>query len=498
MDDADLRNKNVFDKLAMACRRYQQIAPNAGGPMTLGQPELLSDWLERHVCEIVAALMAHSGFRRRVRWSTERLTGEIDGDERRVVAAVENGLLRYAKALLAVADSDEMRYQLSRLDQYLGIRSRDSESDNDDEVKQSSLGLEAVEFIASRPWRDLVSWRDFFGSASQFNLKDSVPGQFGEFLPFVNKPLLVPGDFVIRCLMIRITDWKQGLDKFWVRCDTARQNGSVNVGSAWEELNEISFELNKSLQDLRALCFEGPEAQIRDSCVALLQIYAGYHQEADLSWLGPAAKMVSNVAGLPHRIRHRQDWNVPERAARARAVARCNLASIRQDWNVPERAARALIDIADLVRLQQTPEDLIEEKKRLHRLVLIEEQREGFFDGKTIDISKEVKWHGSLLWELLWELAEQALLGRNVDADCLSNIRATKRKMPPSHQAVKDRRGDLKKLIVPELNDLILDVGIGTYRLALEPREICLLVWENDEHLRVFEPQPSRSLLTLA
>ena len=69
-------------------------------------------------------------------------------------------------------------------------------------------------------------------------------------------------------------------------------------------------------------------------------------------------------------------------------------------------------------------------------------------------------------------MAERALLGRNVDAYCLSNTRATKVKVPPSYQAVKDRRADLKKLIVPELYDLIDDAGTGSYKLALDPSDI--------------------------
>jgi hypothetical protein len=93
-----------------------------------------------------------------------------------------------------------------------------------------------------------------------------------------------------------------------------------------------------------------------------------------------------------------------------------------RQWDVPERAVAALIDIADLVRRPKAPEDLIEEMKSTKQLVLIEEQREGFLNGKSINASAKVSWHkADLQWEFLWTLADRALLKRSVDRSCLSN-----------------------------------------------------------------------------
>lgn len=471
MHDVEFEHGMMLDQLEMACRQYQQIAPNAGATMTLGQADQLTDWLEHQVGEIVASLLERPGFRRRVRWPIERLTGESNCPERQAVLAVENGLLRYAEALLAVTQSDEMLYQLSRLGRYLGTVSEDDQAASDPalQVGESSYGQQSVEFVASRPWRDLASAWDYFHPASQFNLKDPDHAQWGEFLPFVNRQLRVPGDFVMRCLEIRVKTWQAELQKFWVRCDTARQNGEVDIGTRWDDLNRISSDFNECFQSLRALCCSGQEARVRDSCIALLQIYVGFHQDADLSWLGPVAKMVVNVSDLPYRVSH------------------------RHEWAIPERAATALVDIAELVRRPQAPEDVVEEMKATHRLVLIEDQREGFFNGQSIDRSDETKWHGaSPHWEMLWTLADRARLKKSVDCYCLSNTRTTKEKQPPSHQAVKDRRSELKKLIVSELNDLILDAGPGTYRLALEPDEICLLGWFQEERLEVLPPTAPR------
>ena len=118
--------------------------------------------------------------------------------------------------------------------------------------------------------------------------------------------------------------------------------------------------------------------------------------------------------------------------------------------------------------------------------MLVEEQREGFLDGLSINRDENVDWHAAdLPWEFLWTLADRALGRRNVDPHCLSNRKATKPRQPPSQQAIKDRRANLKKLLVPELNDLIVDAGPSTYRLKLEPDDICLLGWFAEEQLVV-------------
>ena len=93
----------MLDQLQMAIRRYEQIAPNPGSAMTLSQANQLADWLERQVCRITESLLTRPGFRRRVRWPIERLTGQIDCPERGAVMAVDELFVRCASALQALA-----------------------------------------------------------------------------------------------------------------------------------------------------------------------------------------------------------------------------------------------------------------------------------------------------------------------------------------------------------------------------------------------------------
>jgi hypothetical protein len=46
----------MLDKLEIAIRRYAAIVPTGGVAMTQQQADQIVDWLDRHVCELVAKL----------------------------------------------------------------------------------------------------------------------------------------------------------------------------------------------------------------------------------------------------------------------------------------------------------------------------------------------------------------------------------------------------------------------------------------------------------
>lgn len=466
---------SMLDELQMAIRHYEQIAPSPGNEMSQSQADQLSNWLERQVASIVGSLLSRPGFRHRARWPIDCLTGEKDCPERDAVLAVDQALVTCAKSLSRFARLEPIWNQLMRLGPYQNEvpEAAPSAFDSpcgDESQPPTPLGLRQVEFVASRPWRDLASTEDYFCPTAQFNYNERDGEQYGEFLPFLNAQLRVPGDFITRCMEIRIRRWQEALQQFFVRCIEAHRKADCDISKQRNDLSDRFSELKTRIDALHHCTREGQEAGQRDSCIALLQIYAGYHQDVDFSWMGPVAELVSGISDIPYRVKS------------------------RHEWEVPERAAAALIDIADLVRNAPSPDDLIEEMKTTKRLVLIEERREAFLDGRSINRDDRVNWHGrgTLVWEMLWTLAEQAQLGRNVDTHCLSNPQATESEVPLTSQAIKDRRADLKKQIMPTLNDLIVSAGRSTYRLNLGADEICLLGWFSEERLDVLPPSPPR------
>jgi hypothetical protein len=471
----------MLDKLEIAIRRYAAIVPTGGVAMTQQQADQIVDWLDRHVCELVAKLATRNSFRQRARWGIDNLCSNDQCEERRAVIAVESSLLLCAKLLRDYAEKNPIPEGLlksGRLNEVLSGEVRDDADSKYEcrEYLQMQRGFERVTFLAKRPWRDLASKQDYFFPTSGYNLKTVGALHHANFLPAINLSLRVPGDFIFRCLQIRIDFWKQTLQRFFVVSDTERREQRLEATPQWNAIREAMAELELRIRKLRSLCFDGPEPRLRDSCVALLQVYAGMRMDIDLGWLGPVEQIVAGARGVRQQI------------------------SGSHQWDIPNRIAEALIDVTEMVRQSQSPDELIEEMKSTHRLVLIEEQRSCYLDGQCVARDENVDWHArdSMPWELLSVLAESAMKRRSVDAVCLSNPRAVQTKKPPTAQAIKDRRAKLKKLITPELNNLIVDAGPGTYRLKLDPDDICLLGWTDVEQLEIVlptEPRPSGSLV---
>jgi hypothetical protein len=274
------------------------------------------------VAEVTATLPTRPGFRRHARWPLVCLTGESDCSERTAVLAVDEGLVRCATALSKIARRPEIWKQLLKLGPYQEEVPEGDPRAVDEQSKQETsaptpLGLRYVESTMDRPWRDLVSANDYFGPVAQFNYLEDDGFQHGEVMHFLVKGLRVPGDFVSRCMEIRIKHCLSGLQQFWVRCDTARRSAGIELQPERSESSELFSRLIEQYKDLRSTCLEREEARLRDSCIALLQIYIGFREHADVDWLGPVAILAANASGIPDSVANRHEWDVPERAARA-------------------------------------------------------------------------------------------------------------------------------------------------------------------------------------
>lgn len=448
----------MFDRMEAACRRYQHLAPNPGAAMTHSQADQLCDWLQRDAGQVVENLLERPEFRRRARWPIEHLIDDVTCSERRLVLDVDRTLIEIARQLSSIARQEPIWNHLLHLGPYqeevADYVTQMLDMCAGETVTSLPLDLAEVEFIASRPWRDLASANDYFHPTSQMNLRDEKWEQWSVFTPFFNRKLAVPGDFISRCLEIRIDHWRQALDRFAIRCDTARRRAGAIRGPSWQLLDERRLELQTACDKLRVLCFEGNEVRLRDSCIALLQVHAGFHPNTDLSWLGPVARLAGTAAIFQHHVGQ------------------------QLRWDVPERIAAALTDVAGTFRRPRDPEDVIEEKKRTTRLVLVEEPRQGFLDGEPIEEEEPTVWYDrQALWEFIWELAEKAQRKRKVDRMTFSG------RQDVSAGALKNRRSDLKNQIVPSLDELIVTSGTGSYSLILAPKDICLLVSNAEETL---------------
>ncbi len=272
-------------------------------------------------------------------------------------------------------------------------------------------------------------------------------------MPFCNPRLRPLGDFISRGMLIRVEHWMDLLHKFRVRCHNSLNLNHVQGGPLWEVAGEATATLQQNYESLKALCCDGRQARLRQSCIVLVQIYAGYKPKADLTWLGLPAEYASATHAIPYFVRN------------------------RRDDGTAEQAALALIEISDMFQKRADPETILAEAKARYQLVLVSGLgvQQLYWKGQLSD----TKWDACpALWEFLWALGDKAKVGQGVDALSWG--------IEDVAVSLKDRKFRLKKMLPEELHKRIVASGVGTYKLALAPKEICLLVYDEK---KVLQPQ---------
>lgn len=451
----------MLNQLQMAKRKFETIRPEAGAKKDVFQAEKLAEWLENDVCAITEELVRGKNFRSQARWPIDKLTGENVCEERALVEATDRSLIECASAHLQFASEPEHLQRLLRLGPYAKLLQEDDPRGQDpvatiEHGHPVPLGMSAIEFIAGRPWRDLVAEYDYFHMVTELNLKEDSAKAAGErvplgiFTPYFNPRLQPLGDFVSRAMLIRVEHWMDLLHKFRVRCHNTLNLNHVRGGPLWEVAGKATSTLQQNYESLKALCCDGRQARLRQSCIVLVQIYAGYKPKADLTWLGLPTEYVSAAQAIPYLVRN------------------------RRDDGIAEQAALAMIEISDMFQKRADPETILVEAKERHSLVLVSGLGvlQLYWKGQLSD----TKWDTyPALWEFLWALADKAKIGQGVDALSWGIEEAT--------ASLKDRKYRLKKLLPEELHERIVASGVGTYKLALVPKEICLLIYDEKKVL---------------
>jgi len=452
----------MLDRLEIALARYEEIRSSPGNRVaatTRGRE--LSVWLDQDVCPVVEELSQRPDFRVEARWPIERLQRGSGSVERALVETVADGLVECASALAGLAGLPAVRAELLKLEparEHLrqGNTQRQAATASRPEGTPVPLDIGMMAFIASRPWRDLVVLEDYFCPVSDLNLVDregylgpnSSQVQIAEFLPFCNPQLRYLGDFVARTLLIRIEHWQSILQRFWVRCQTARQSSPQQDTARWATLDDSWQRLQVSSQRLRQACLASATAPLSKACMALLQVHVCYRPRATLDWLGLAPDLVSSSV-IRHRLEH------------------------GHDGSVAEQVAGALIDVRPLYRGSADPDSLLEAKCRSQPLVLVmgRGRREVYWQGQRLDVDWSIH---QAPWDLLATLAERACSLQGADTFDLEGGRRSR---------LKDRRHRLMQFLPASLNEKIHPAGRGTYKLALRPEEICLLQYAEAERL---------------
>ena len=453
----------MTDRLDLAYRRYDQLRPAPGVANAADQARALSLWLERDVGAVVDDLVGRTDFRALARWPIERLRPKAASAERALVEEIDAGLVECACRLVESARRPAVSEALRRLgprNEWLpeAHAADQASSSTDSHGSAAPFGLEAVEFLGRRPWRDLVIVHDYFYPVGDLNLSDrsrsrspdGVPVQLAEFLPYFNPDLRQPGDFVSRTLLLRVAHWECVLQRGVVRCQAALRNSGQDGGTTWAAAVEASGRLHERSQRLRDICLLGPEARQRNAVIAMVQVYADYRPRAALDWLGLPSGTARPSCGIRDRVER------------------------RHDLGVAELVAAVLLDMAPLYRTDEDPTAMLEARYRSHRLVLVmgRGRREVYWQGQLVEVDWFVQ---KAPWDLLAALVEGVRSGRGVDTiDVLGE---------EARGSLKDRRSRLKRLVPTRLDEAIGPAGRGAYKLNLRPEEVCLLEYEGAERL---------------
>jgi len=448
----------MMDHLELARKRYEAIRSECPERPDGMRRKELSTWLRADVGRVVEPLVDRPDFRAHARFPMDRLQKGAKSEERQLVQAVDQALVRSAQRLAEVARQRQVRNALLRLgpwnEQLPLERPRPKRGAARRSSTRSPIGLGAVEFVATRPWHDLVASIDYFGPAANLNLVDPVQYlgpdwqtvSLGEFLPYLNPQMRRPGDFVTRSMLTRVDHWIGVVRQFTVRCQTARQNAEIDGGQAWKRLEVQLTRLGESRARLEHLCCGGDAAAMREACMALLQVFVAYRPQPALGWLQLPPQYFSKAATFRYLVESRGDLEVTDCVAAALA-------------NVAPLFHRDL-DVSDLITLAKDRCALV--------VVTGPGRREIHWRGKLV----KSDWDGrDKQWQLVVALARSAMYGRGsgIDPNNFDSGSERTRAGKSISTSLKDLVYRLNKdrLLPDELLLKIEPAGGGKYRLDL-------------------------------
>lgn len=460
----------MVDRLEVALRRYERIRPTPDQPLAGLKAEELSDWLDRDVCPVIQELLRRPDFQEHGRWPIERLRPGAPGRERLLIDAIDAGLVESARALATFAGQIDSRAAPTENDpdgRAVAAPSPPGRRATQGDEGPRRRGPDPIELIASRPWRDLVAPADYFGPVADLNLidraaylgPDSGRVQIADFVPSFNPRLRPLGDFVTRTLLIRIDYWQSFLRRSWIHCQSLRLRDPAASDGEWDRIGDVRRRLSEHVADLEHRCLADESAKLRESCIALVQIYAAFRPRQPFPWLGHDGPPARTAIVFRDRVER------------------------RGDATVPDQVAAALAEVAGIYRSEIDPESLIRQKIQAHSLVLVEApgRREAYWRGERI----EVDWGKQAApWRFLYRLAEA--VAHSLGADRFD--------FPERADfSVKDARFRLKALLPRELMEKIVPAGRGTHKLDLPPAAVYLLRFE--EYDRLEEARAARPRL---
>jgi len=401
---------------------------------------------------------------------------EAGTPERELVDATDAALVTLARALCGLARLRTAQRRIEEAESSARSDVNDAgEGSAADTRKVESIPfverplflLGQVEEIADRFWSDLVCTRDYFeptggwmvkqkksrnSPASGEESKAADYRQPGEFVVALNPDLRAGGDFVSRCLCIRVDGLRDTLARFRKQCGQLLPTSSRHLAKRWDEIEKSWVELCESVDQLRQVCLQSADRPLRDACIVLTQVYAAFHSQPDVGWLGLTEDLVQ----------------------RATAIIRYRFTRTR-DVELAERTAVALGQLRSLYIDKDEQQSAVEEAIATGGLVVVSLPPAVYWEGKLIN----VQWHQHRQgWECLSRLAKKARLRAALEVKDLYEDKVV------SESALAMVVNRLKKLLPASLSKHIIPSRSPSgYLLDVEHERLHLFP-KSDRHLK--------------
>lgn len=445
-----------MDLLQLAQLRFQELVPKIAATMTVETSDAVESWLREQVVAVVDQLGEVQRFRKFTRWSLDQLSPGRDTPQRKLVEAMDRVLVAAAKETAKAARA-------------LGVFPPAV-------TKEEAVSV--IDWLAARPWFDLVCPEEFFTGERGLHLTTSRPDCHAEFWGAAD-PRVPLGDYVSRGLLMRTEYFAHKIDEIWQDCwQESQQQGQV-VYSLADRLLAAKTVLDRAHGELRQACYLNSESGLRDACTTLVLVYVAYSPNPALDWLGfqrdhatAHAPLIRNVVRPSGEIIMRYPTS-----AGHEVVERSRAKLCRRD--VVEGIARALAMVSKVYYRPTESEELVEWLRQEKQLVMVDRRpRAVYWQGEPVGTNWDRR---STRWDLLWKLAERARRRQPVHHEELTH--------GVGSSAVKNRRSHLSADIPASLDRLIEDVRPGGYRLNLAPEQIVLLELDSDDQLVEVGPQ---------
>jgi hypothetical protein len=260
----------------------------------------------------------------------------------------------------------------------------------------------------------------------------------GAMVASLNPELHLVGDFITRCMFHRIKILMDCLNDYRRVCFLAIRAAGSKATAVIEVEEQAWSHLKKKVIALRTACLTDRDAKIRDSCITLVQVYAAFYPNPELSWLGVPKRLITNgTAFLKYSV------------------------TSNSFLEALDRISLALLDLRDI---QDRIDGQVEMAIQGGGLVLIAEPRVVYWNKDEIF----KPWEKHIMpWDLLWKLADKALLGGVVQDKDIYDKRGCKNRL-------SNLKGNLLKLLPRSLSQLIKSVHSIGYKLELNPKQIHL------------------------